>query len=245
MDNSRERTVQFHMMNTKNNEDTIRRYKEVATNFSQTTKQLIDGITYQDGDSTKPFRFIETSIKVDKWKPDGSAQIIADIPEISTFGVSMWLSPEQAQQLRDPKNANDSQVYSMCLMNGKLKENKSGQFLYDYWWNPKIFDDVENPRVTPFPVIQNPNQVKEMDLDKSTTELFGSPATVTSSPPRDNYGKTQLEINLAVAWKTAGEILVARGIEGLDMKYIKAEQMSITIDLMDAFQELRGHYGLI
>ena len=178
----------------------IKYYKQVEVKtmaMSQTIETVIEEIlTEVNGDDEEYDRIHKLDVDSVKWEGD-VAKVTVDCPDIGLYPTSLFLNPEQSAKLRDPKEKN--QVYEITLALGKLKQGKSGDNPYDYWYQCKSFEGVVNERIRSM----SPSQV-----------FVAPPAPVTTSIPEFSEApatsagdRKQKEINLGQAWNLSNLIL--------------------------------------
>ena len=230
----------------------IKYYKQVEVKtmaMSQTIEDVIEEIlTEINGDDEVYDRVHKLEVDTVKWEGD-VAKITVDCPDIGLYPTSLFLSAEQSAKLRDPKDKN--QVYEIVLALGKLKQGKSGDNPYDYWYQCKSFEGVVNDRIRSM----SPSQVSATPITP-VTPITPQVSEVSSTSAGD---KKQKEINLGQAWNLASVWLEKRVYQGEDgaesfMNFANdsqrneglAEEMKLfAVAIYNQMQKAREEVGLI
>jgi hypothetical protein len=189
----------------------INYYKEVnKMAMSQTIEDVIEEIlTEVNGDDQTFDRIHKLDVDSVKWEGD-VAKVTVDCPDIGLYPTSLFLNAEQSAKLRDPKEKN--QVYELTLALGKLKQGKSGDNAYDYWYQCKSFEGVVNERIRSM----SPSQVSVAPPAPVTTSI----PEFSEAPATSAGDRKQKEINLGQAWNLANTWLEKRVYQSEDVQWL-------------------------
>lgn len=206
-----------------------------------------------DENGVQWYRQHSITVSSQEWN-DGKCRIaFRGINELGTQHDTMvFLSEEQSSKVRDAKDGN--QQYMIGVVIGNQKNNpkfpNDGSQLWNYYWNCKSFEGVVSENTvarTPVGGYKHYDNVTVRPNhgdDNSVNDLFPS-VTETPKPQERTVIKTsayddkQLEINLAMCFKSAVEIYISKGHSG-GVETVK----KIAAELMEKLQELRSEYGL-
>ena len=217
--------------------------------MSQTIETVIEEIlTDVNGDDEVYDRIHKLDVDSVKWEGD-VAKVTVDCPDIGLYPTSLFLNAEQSAKLRDPKEKN--QVYEITLALGKLKQGKSGDNPYDYWYQCKSFEGVVNERIRSM----SPSQVPATPITPVTPVTAPIPqfSEVSSTSAGD---KKQKEINLGQAWNLSNLILDVshrlpqQPLDGLSRKDIALDSIAsdmrvLAVAIYKEMQKAREEVGLV
>jgi len=144
-------------------------------------------------------------------KPNGGAQISAEVPDISRYPFPLHLNADQAQVLDGPGE------YKVFLVQGRLKDGKDGSWQSDYWYNVFSFNGVVDERNRPTESDEPTEDRQQPTPPKATPTKSGPIAKPTSGRPE--YGTQPYWINNSVIFKDGVNLEITRQNNSKETKH--------------------------
>jgi len=212
--------------------------------MSDKMKEMLDEVTFVTQEEGLAWREEFATVTDIRDASSGQKHVTLAHPLTGPY-TKVYLSREQADHLRDPDDENQS--YPVILVCDKLRPDKTGENLYDYYWKVRSFDGVENSKVKP---LESDGLNALFNETHEPIKKVPATSNVADAKATNGVGKTsafndrQNDIILGMIYKSMVDIKIATGRDTEGLTGSMFELIPATKSMYEKYQQLRKELGL-